>query len=1828
MNLFVEELLAHIKQEWDRALTDADGPREARFICQSLDPAATFALFAGLDAHRLHWLKGHQVECHFRVATRLWEDWCKTSTSDDLDQQMGALGALGPNVERRWIDEEDRLTWYRNRTRAPGSDGLVVVLVGLDHATDQGGLADFHCVDEGRLWQSMGRGFESWAERLRDRLALDGAGSETLDLVLQQLFQVRPLRLGRLADFLERQVIAGKTLNSLQDVLEGVCSGLPFWEIPPLLAAGGGSALKRQKGAAALKGADAFISHRRYKTLAGQKKDWKKIAAWLDSADFEVPTTLDGAAGYADADEYRETLRAFIYEADGNARERLLQTDALPLLQVLKQRTKEPNGDEKDKPEKVKALSGNSFEVLLQAVWLTLERLAKAAHGRDLAEVLKDVRIELISFAHDLHADGDDGAGDQARDLMRGCLGGLESVFEAIDWRLPRDSDQARLPNAQWDLKIPLTLELGLDTIKLSVGRARPAIQFRVLVISQDGYLDQQAVFKWIFGPTQQERVRYRCAQEVLEQWNQAAHPARVLPAWRIPTELMTALYFAADADEAHRLLGQALTGLAPLDLMAGLPPDQLDPGLSALTEQLIVAYRNWLSCAVASGYYQAQTQHWVTVLDAYERLAVAVLDPKRLGSTELLRRFYKAFLVVDETADANDHTLRVALAWGLSPALLELTQAQVWYLQNGFPEAVAELSRGRDGKSLFRRLFALAEIQRPLAGLVDRHRHLSAEIKSFGLLHYLGSAPDTGKSLAVQTLLRDDEGADEGRVSEILTVSDPRHEERELVVRVLDEYLLLYPFAEDGLRILAVNVKELATILAGVDAFLKDYLAESRHDWPAFHCTVTVYSTAASPLAMEHRLALWRNEVMEKHREEGRPLVLCVGHRFAPKAKVADLLKREARCYDLAFLFHFLQGDLQGDADPADPFQYHFNDWCAGQFPISDYPRPTRAGDPQRRQSLLSSRRLRIQTRHADLSARLCNPGSANSDHVIFGQIDYGPWAEIVAGLHRKAQWVACIDPFVDKRLISSADASPERKIVGFASGLGAYGELNLSISTEQDTLASLSSLVVDRLTEILPHAASAGFEAMAVRVVNEAEEVIGLASLRAVVGDGEKVREVIGFAAIRRALAEPRTESTLAMCQLLPVDSLQHWFKGAVTELRPDLLQLSLELREGDCPLVRAVVVECKLGLKNAERLSHALEQVQDGLGHLTQLLAPSRGDLRRPGFDRRYWWAQLHRALTSRAVVTLPEQRWRDLDRALEGLAEGDFEVQWQAAVFTFWSDEAGNAPSVTPYPLPPGSVQAPFTVPPDFAVLHVALGYEGLAALFAETRPAPLLTLGAAAIRLRPNGRGAEVAAHGAPPSGAAPGGEGPLGGGSAAGAAGAQTSDSLTAQPIASEPVPTPPSPQVPAAVESVGPPVVDPSPSVADTVLPSPAPTPELIITLPVEIPKVPDAQWPQVPEKILIGTRGGGPEPVYWHFGHQELSNRHILIFGYPGSGKTYAIQCLLAEMAHQHLRSLIIDYTDGFLPGQVEPYFAQIAAPKSHYVMTDGLPLAPFRRQRQVIDPSLPPREEQAYEVATRVQSIFASIFTMGDQQSAALIRAIESGLDEDPLFRLRDLPLRLRDGSQYGESLAGKLEPLIRAEPFREGESPNWEAVLGASAHWVQILQLKGRSREIQKMVTEFVLWDLYDYACNTGSKYCPLPIVLDEIQNLNHRSDSPIDKMLREGRKFGLAMMLATQTASNFTQDQRGRLFLAGHKLFFKPATTEVGFFAQLLAEATGVSRSDWAERLSRLEKGQCYSLGSVLTSSGALKEQAVLVSVTALDKRGLRVPHTTMDHTEA
>jgi DNA phosphorothioation-dependent restriction protein DptH len=1799
MNLFTETIANYLKSEWERVMSSGSDAAEARFITESLSPESTFELFTALDEHRLKQIqKGKNILHHFRAATGLWREWTRRGVGVVDIQEM---------KDRSWIDMDDKQTFYRNAICPNNYDALVVILVGLNHASDQGSLSDFHIVNEDRVWALMEQSYVIWIKKFCERHHLDDpseADVEHFDKALSELFKVRPRRLARLAEFFETELVPpGTHIDTLREAIDSFYRKLAFWDMAPIISFGS------DKGVADyVKLSENFISHQNFKAVSEQKKAFEKLEKAALESKLEVPETVNGVKLYQNETEYLETLRAFIFDADADAKKKLLQTDVYQVLKILKKPKKKEKGASSDK---VTALSGTSVDVLLQAIWLNWEDFSLSLDGQAHADAIQSVRVRFDSFFHDLNDDPIQGCdGDSlAKELLTGCLGGIDALISVMDMRLPIDEDQSLLPRESWTKHVPIEVELDIEKISYKTSRERPHLRFWVDILATDSEQSITRFFRWNFGVNHPERVRYSCARSVIELLNRPEMLGKdILPAYQLTDDAMTALYFAGDEEEANRLVSQALTEMEIIDLVGDINWAEIDFGLKDDLMNLISIYRTWLQKSVSEGYFKANYSSFYLLQSAYESFAKKVLDRTLKGQLSLLRRFYKAFMLVNTKMKPNDAYLSSSAVWGISPPVLELSDARARFLCDSFPEVVAEHALGGNGRVSFDRLLNLVEIQRPLAAMVvDSHKSISSEIKSFGLLHYFGPAPNEEIGLAVQTLLRDEELDDD--VADVLRPT----EESEVVVRVLKDYMQLHSFAEDGLRILAVNVDDLATILSGIDRFLREYLKFSPENWQAFQCEVMIYSTSSSPLAVESKLATWRDHVMESNREAGRSLALSVGHHFAPiKKQMEVLIEKERRLYDVAFLMRFLTGELFGETESTLPFEFDFKDGDSiSKFPICEYPRPIQKDDRWHRQSLLSNRRLRIQTRHADFSARLRNPESQENEHLVFGRVDYQPWQPVVEALHKKAQWVACIDPFVDKRLLGGDDANEARKIVGFSSGLGAYGELNLSISTEQDTLTQLTTLVKTHLKNLFPFQQGGDFESISAMVVGDAEEIIGLSSLRAVVGDGEKIREVVGFAAIHRALNK---NPDAAMEVLLPVDSVMHWFSGSEVTHRPDLLRLSLILREGQPPLINATVIECKLAQNNADHVEKALDQVHDGLSHLTQLFAPHSQNVPRIRFDRRYWWAQLHRAITSRTVVSLTEEKRKILDSALERIAEGYFDIAWNAGIFTFWTDESMPIPVLTEKPLSSGVINPLIQVPDDFFISHIAMGREGVMSLFSNNLVPPIEFNGPV-IRLvatekksfdREKSYGSLVleSDHEAIHHATKPQVENDQDDSAYIGGKAANKTEGLSSLASKDEKLD----------LESVSD-TANALNLVQSTLETLGTPNDNLSVPTLVDVKPVANA----LPEKLLIGTKNNG-DAVYWHYGHPKLANRHMLIFGASGSGKTYGIQCLLAEMARAHLHSLIVDYTDGFLPNQVEETFNNVVGLKNSYVYTDKLPLNPFQPQKKTIDPSRPAVSERPFDVATRVASIFTSVFSsMGDQQTAVLIRILEAGINQAGGFSLDDVhALLLEEGTQAALSLASKLDPFIRTQPFREGSDSTWKELLSSADHWVNVLQLTGLARDIQKLVTEFALWNLYDYACNTGNKNRPIPLVLDEIQNLDHRSDSPIDKMLREGRKFGLSLILATQTTSQFDQEQRDRLFQAGHKLFFKPASTEIPSFATLLSVATGESKSVWGERLSKLEKGQCWSFGPVLTSSGALKEKAELVSVTALEERGFEV----------
>lgn len=367
---------------------------------------------------------------------------------------------------------------------------------------------------------------------------------------------------------------------------------------------------------------------------------------------------------------------------------------------------------------------------------------------------------------------------------------------------------------------------------------------------------------------------------------------------------------------------------------------------------------------------------------------------------------------------------------------------------------------------------------------------------------------------------------------------------------------------------------------------------------------------------------------------------------------------------------------------------------------------------------------------------------------------------------------------------------------------------------------------------------------------------------------------------------------------------------------------------------------------------------------------------------------------------------------------------------------------------------------------------------------------------------------------------------------------------------------------------------------------------------------------------RLLLGEEPRTKEKFYWEFGHKKLNNRHLLINGNSGCGKTYCIEGLLMEAALQGISAAVFDFTGGFTTKKLDPVFkAKLGNRiKQRVVRVEKIPINPFQRHEIEIDENSWFPEEDV-DIASRIAETVSTVYSMGDQQKNAVYTAALNGLKKyGEAMTFRHLAEEMEEiDSAYSKTALSRIQQFIDIDPFVVGEEFNWSDIRD-SGGTIYIFQFMGYGRDIQVMLTDLLLWDLWNYSVKNGSEDKPFIYVIDEAQNLSHSEKSPSGMILTEGRKNGLSGWYATQFMKpQLTDDEIQRLQQADQKLYFCPPGEGVMTIARNIDISTQGAK-EWAERLQKLSKGECVTCGSMVRLEKWNKYDPRIIKVTSLDKR--------------
>jgi len=334
----------------------------------------------------------------------------------------------------------------------------------------------------------------------------------------------------------------------------------------------------------------------------------------------------------------------------------------------------------------------------------------------------------------------------------------------------------------------------------------------------------------------------------------------------------------------------------------------------------------------------------------------------------------------------------------------------------------------------------------------------------------------------------------------------------------------------------------------------------------------------------------------------------------------------------------------------------------------------------------------------------------------------------------------------------------------------------------------------------------------------------------------------------------------------------------------------------------------------------------------------------------------------------------------------------------------------------------------------------------------------------------------------------------------------------------------------------------------------------------------------PPPPQDIVVELGETAAGRVDWK--PSVKGSPHLFIIGIPGQGKSWTTTRILTRLGEQRIPALVLDFHGQFADPS-GPFAQRVGA--TTIDAAEGLPFSPFE--------SITTNGKNDWKINSQgVAEIFSYIVGLGGIQRDALYNAIldaykargfsigdTTGLTyPTPSDVLRFIERRERD--RRVSNISARCRPLLEMDLFKpEGDHPD----LLRMVHHGLVIDLHNLHSEVLQMTAgAFVLRKIYrDMFTWRPADHIRLAIVLDEAHRL--AKDVTLPKIMKEGRKFGISVIVASQGMNDFHADVLGN---AGTKVLFRTNYPDSKKIANYIRGRQG---EDLVSQIEQLGVGTSY-----------------------------------------
>ncbi|ANU27083.1 ATP-binding protein [Planococcus versutus] len=1661
--------------------------------------------------------------------------------------------------EKNFISDNQRLTKWRNEF---AEEKKTIILLGTESVQDKGGLADFYSITPKDIEKSINGNYAQWFYEIID--IENKAEVDLVNVLFEVIFKLTPVNLLQVSEIVEDT--KGERITEASELTRFVLSNLLVYFGLPNLKKVETKAINKlvsTKTFPLLESAAKFIRRDEYKdgfSPSKEKKLKQKFEEFTKTEDFE-----DYEKQIVETFSNYETLEDKVLDfARGinvhQLREELGQFDFFLLNKILGVKTKK----NKLVTPKVRAIRGNPLQAFLIMI---IDYIQQTKEDGDIVEG----RDLLIDVQQILLAEGFEGDDQESR-WKELCMA-VKGINDYINDELSNVVNIKYLNGEEiFDLNNFNSPVVGFASSQMKISKV--TFQLQIADFEKVEYI-------WSFSPYEYWLQSFSYLT-ILEEKFEGAEG--VLPVFS--ADNLGNLLSSTDTASFHfQLKEHEIIANDVLDILKHL--QSVEGILFSKLLRLAEPFMDFLNYINKEGFYKSINPHYSNTAALFVNKYTEVIK-EIYENVEQMKQVEKDSLylvsnlfniIAKEDAISTVTKIEGAIIPPFHPAMLEKIIDQQAYQRKGMAKLVKE-SLMSDGISVSRLNAKFEKIERQstiISGVdtIMSENNLSripTQVLGYFALHGTNSKTTI---LDSSSLLEVSSSSKEENEEELASNSA----KAKLIQSHIQQYIGTFPANIDSLSIGFVNFEQLQPVVEGLHEFIGAYKSSSH----GVNLRLEILSSKTNHKAKNY-MSKWLDSVFT---EDDNIIIQTYFNKFDNSNinSIKNIID-ETR-FDLLFIENLMvtkeiKYEKTGEQDikPGDT-----------RFPMVFHPMPARNDETVRNISV-SQKQFQASFAHSQLVFWIENPFGEKQLYRIEKVLGFdASIKETLQILHKNSQWVISMDVGLDKALFE------KEQIISFATGEGAFGELNVAISASSIMKKDIALRLKNRLKSIFTSWDMDMCNNSAEYMLDSSTALDGIKVLKALNPLNYEIHSFLSGILAVKTLEIEASKPNIILRSFISLDSYSHWFNNVPN--RPDYLLLEIEKDSlnSEKLIIKANLIECKMGKENQVHIDKGTRQLKNGIDFLVEVL-----NSKSTANDRRYWYAQLYRLLAFSPVHVTEDQNIKGtLNQSLLKILDGEFQINWEATLLTYWLDHNREEISVTENMLGSDNVK----------ITHKAYGqlYIQSQLLPPEERLeiefiAPISKEFDIFADDEENYKEVIRNMH-----------------------------NELFEEEYKEVVIPS----KIPQLVQGDAKIDVykDSYDNLANKINNNYSRAAEVQSEMKKDIESLEDnSEGIELPEivveeveksdqslesiRVLLGEDTRTKKKIYWEYGHPKLENRHILISGKSGVGKTYFMQCLLLELANNNISSLIFDYTDGFKKSKLEPEFKDSLGDRINqfHVQKEGFPVNPFKKNMKEIDED-DFMEESDIDVAERIRSVFSAVYPgMGDQQANAIYRATSSGLKKyGSKMNLQYLKAELEsDNSGNAKTVLSKIEPLIDRNPFDIEKEYNWEEHRTKDGI-VFVVQLSGFVREVQLIVTEFILWDLWNFNISHGDKSKPFPVILDEAQNLDHSEKSPSAKILTEGRKFGWSGWYATQfMQGQMAKDEIRRLQNAGQKVYFSPPESEINDMASFLSTDAS-ERKEWANKLSKIGKGQCIVSGPMLKENGELQYgRPAIIDVTPLKER--------------